>query len=49
METLLSTIRDRILPLGDDKILHPGHGPQTTVGQERLHNPFLGESTRLGL
>lgn len=41
LEILMDTIQERILPLGDDKILHPGHGPDTTVGQERLHNPFL--------
>ena len=38
---LLRMIRERILPLGEDKILHPGHGPSTTVGRERLTNPFL--------
>ena len=38
---LLRSIRERILPLGDEKILYPGHGPQTTIGQERRTNPFL--------
>jgi glyoxylase-like metal-dependent hydrolase (beta-lactamase superfamily II) len=37
----VSVIRDKILPLGDDMILHPGHGPATTVQLERLFNPFL--------
>ena len=40
-ELLIRTIRDRVLSLGDEKILHPGHGPDTTVGQERRTNPFL--------
>lgn len=40
-EQLLQTIRDVILPLGDDCVLHPGHGPESTVGRERLTNPFL--------
>ncbi len=40
-KTLLQSIRDRVLPLGDDQILHPGHGPDTTIGQERRSNPFL--------
>jgi hydroxyacylglutathione hydrolase len=40
-EVLFDSIRSRILPLGDEKVLHPGHGPATTVGQERLSNPFL--------
>ncbi len=39
--TLLASIRERILPLGDEKTLHPGHGPETTVGHERRTNPFL--------
>ena len=41
METLLATIREKILPLGDEKVLHPGHGPDTRVGEERRSNPFL--------
>jgi len=41
MATLLTSIRDKLLPLGDDVIVYPGHGPSTTIGQERLSNPFL--------
>ena len=37
----IQVIRDKILPLGDDMVLHPGHGPATTVQIERLFNPFL--------
>lgn len=40
-ETLMGTIQKKILPMGDAKILHPGHGPETTVGRERATNPFL--------
>jgi hydroxyacylglutathione hydrolase len=40
-ETLLTSIRERIWSLGDDVTLLPGHGPTTTVGEERAHNPFL--------
>jgi glyoxylase-like metal-dependent hydrolase (beta-lactamase superfamily II) len=40
-QLLLRTIREKVLPLGEDKILHPGHGPATTIGRERLTNPFL--------
>ncbi len=40
-EVLLSSIQDRVLPLGDEKLLYPGHGPQTTIGLERRTNPFL--------
>ena len=38
---LLDSIRRRIWPLGDDVTLLPGHGPTTTVGEERVSNPFL--------
>lgn len=32
---------EKILSLSDDTILCPGHGPMTTVGEEKLHNPFF--------
>ncbi len=38
---LISSIKEKLLPLGDDVIVYPGHGPQTTIGQERQTNPFL--------
>lgn len=41
MSQLLKMIHDKILPLGDDCILYPGHGPETTVGEEKRSNPFL--------
>lgn len=41
MATLLGSIKDNIFPLGDDVTVYPGHGPKTTVGYERLNNPFL--------
>jgi glyoxylase-like metal-dependent hydrolase (beta-lactamase superfamily II) len=37
----LNTNRQNILTLPDDTILCPGHGPLTTVGQEKVHNPFF--------
>ncbi len=40
-QTLLASIRDKILTLPDDTILHPGHGPDTTVEKEATSNPFL--------
>jgi hydroxyacylglutathione hydrolase len=42
-DTLLHSIRTVLFPLGDDAIVWPGHGPQTTIGQERRTNPFLVE------
>lgn len=38
---LVSGIFKRILPLGDDVRVYPGHGPASTVGIERTTNPFL--------
>lgn len=38
---LLTSIRDRVLSLPDDTVLHCGHGEPTTVGHERATNPFL--------
>jgi len=42
-ETLERSIRTRLFPLGDGLEVHPGHGPATTIGAERLNNPFVGE------
>ena len=39
--TLLRSIRDKVIPLGDEMRFVCGHGPGSTVGQERLTNPFL--------
>jgi hydroxyacylglutathione hydrolase len=38
---LMEGIRDRVLTLPDDTVLHTGHGPETTVAHERATNPFL--------
>jgi hydroxyacylglutathione hydrolase len=40
-EILLQSIQENILSLPDEYRLLPGHGPETTVGQERISNPFL--------
>ena len=40
-ETLMASIRDKLLPLGDDVTFLPGHGPASTLGHERETNPFL--------
>ena len=40
-EQLMDSIRDQLLPLDDDTIVYPGHGPQTTIGAEKQNNPFL--------
>jgi glyoxylase-like metal-dependent hydrolase (beta-lactamase superfamily II) len=38
---LLASIEERLLPLPDTTLVIPGHGPTTTIGTERVHNPFL--------
>ena len=40
-QVLMDTIRTKILTLPDNTILHPGHGPDTTVAREKRTNPFL--------
>jgi len=39
--TLLASIRRELLSLPDGTVVYPGHGPATTIGEERLTNPFL--------
>jgi glyoxylase-like metal-dependent hydrolase (beta-lactamase superfamily II) len=38
---MLASLRDKILPLADDTVVLPGHGPATTIGRERASNPYL--------
>ncbi len=38
---LIRSIKDKVLPLGDDVTFLPGHGPAGRVGEERVRNPFL--------
>ncbi|MEA1064669.1 MBL fold metallo-hydrolase [Erwinia sp. HR93] len=40
-QQLIESICNKLLPLGDDVIFIPGHGPNSTLGDERRHNPFL--------
>ncbi len=42
-DTLISSIRNRLWPLGDDVAFIPGHGPMSTFGKERRSNPFCGD------
>ena len=41
-ETLIRSIRTVLFAFPDDTPVHPGHGPSTTIGEERRSNPFLG-------
>jgi len=40
---LLDSIRNRLFPLGDQVQFIPGHGPMSSFGAERRHNPFVGD------
>lgn len=44
--TLLRSIREQLFTLPDDYTVYPGHGPATTIGDERRHNPFVGEAAQ---
>lgn len=39
--TLIGSIRTVLFAFGDDAVVYPGHGPATTIGEERRTNPFL--------
>lgn len=39
--TLISSIKNKLFPLGDNYTVYSGHGPSTTIGFERMNNPFL--------
>ncbi len=43
MDTMLVSLREKILPLRDEVVVLPGHGPATTIGRERRTNPYLLE------
>lgn len=47
-EQLMESISSKLLPLGDDVEVYSGHGPVTTIGRERLTNPFLTGVYKLG-
>ncbi|MCU0399607.1 MAG: MBL fold metallo-hydrolase [Algoriphagus sp.] len=40
---LLSKIKSQLFCLPDDTTVYPGHGPETTIGFEKIYNPFVGE------
>lgn len=43
--TLMRSILDKLFPLPDDTVVYPGHGPATTMGDEKRWNPFLRSLT----
>jgi glyoxylase-like metal-dependent hydrolase (beta-lactamase superfamily II) len=40
-DTLISSITQRLWPMGDDTVFIPGHGPESTFGRERRSNPYV--------
>jgi glyoxylase-like metal-dependent hydrolase (beta-lactamase superfamily II) len=40
-EVLIDSIERKLMVMPDDTTVYPGHGPKTTIGDERRHNPFL--------
>lgn len=45
-ETLISTIKQKLFTLDNKVIVHPGHGPDTKIGDEKTSNPFVGEGRK---
>ncbi len=45
---LIDSIKTKLFPLGDEIRFVPGHGNMSTLGRERLHNPFVGEGATAG-
>lgn len=43
-EKIISSLHDKLLALPDETVVVPGHGPLTTIGEERESNPFLQKS-----
>ncbi len=41
-QQLLDSITQRLWPMGDDTVFIPGHGPESTLGEERRSNPYVG-------
>ena len=40
-DTLIASITGRLWPMGDQTVFIPGHGPESTFGRERQHNPYV--------
>ncbi|MHC4471535.1 MAG: MBL fold metallo-hydrolase [Planctomycetota bacterium] len=45
--TLKRSIRERLFTLPPETVAHSGHGPDTTIGVEKMHNPFVGDNADL--
>jgi glyoxylase-like metal-dependent hydrolase (beta-lactamase superfamily II) len=45
-DTLIHSITERLFNLDDDTVVYPGHGPETSIGDEKLANPFVGRVSK---
>ena len=45
-QTLLNSIKEKLFTLPDDVIVYSGHGEPTTIGNEKIYNPFVGEGLK---
>jgi hydroxyacylglutathione hydrolase len=43
LDEIMSSLKAKIMQLPEDTIVHPGHGPKTSIGEEKETNPFLVE------
>ena len=41
MRTIIDSLRGKLMRLPEETVVHPGHGPLTTIGEEKESNPFL--------
>jgi len=46
LDTLVHSITDRLFTLDDNTIVYPGHGQETSIGDEKLTNPFVGRVSK---
>lgn len=44
---LLDKIKSQLFTLPEETVIYPGHGPETTITFEKIHNPFVGKNARL--
>lgn len=46
LDTLIHSIREKLFVLPNETIVYAGHGPETTIGEEKLGNPYLNRTIR---